>query len=74
LFPNLKAEMARRGVTGLKMAEFLGISLKTFYKKMSGSSEFKITEMFRIRDMFFDALDVDYLFKPDKPKKKKKSA
>ena len=62
MFCNLKAEMARRGLSGNKIAEGVGITGKTFSNKMIGISEFTRSEMFRIRDTFFEGEKIDYLF------------
>jgi len=44
----LEYEMKRKGVTATQMAKILGISRSTFWKKCTGSSEFKQSEIMKI--------------------------
>jgi transcriptional regulator with XRE-family HTH domain len=62
LFPTLKAEMARRGLTAVDVAEVIGISSKTAYKKLSGGSPFTLNETAKVRDRYFPAMTIEELF------------
>ena len=62
LFPTLRAEMARRGLTAVDVAEALGISSKTAYKKLSGGSPFTLNETAKVRDRYFPAMTIEELF------------
>lgn len=73
LFPNLKAEMARQGLSGKKVAKGIGVSDKTFSNKMLGISEFTRDEMFKLRDMFFKGKTMEYLFERSEERPKSKS-
>lgn len=42
---NIKAEMARRNVTGLELAKTLKISPTTFYLKINGKRQFTANEV-----------------------------
>ena len=44
-YPNLAAEMARRGEKQKELATLLGISRGTVSRKMSGKTEFTIGEV-----------------------------
>lgn len=44
----LEYEMKVKGVSALQIAEYLGISRSTFWKKCTGQSEFKQSEIQRI--------------------------
>ena len=59
---NLKTQMWQKGITGRRLAELLGIRPETFSDKITGKSDFTRTEMFLIRDTFFDDIDMAYLF------------
>lgn len=59
---NLKAQMWQRNITGKRLAELLGIRPETVSDKITGKSDFTRTEMFLIRDTFFDDIDMAYLF------------
>lgn len=68
MFPNLNAEMARKGISSYQMAGLLGVSSKTMSNKLLGYNEFKLSEMRQIADMF-PGTTLDYLFRDDvKPK------
>lgn len=62
-FPNLLAEMARRGLTISGMAEELGCARDTLARNFNGS--LRIDEALRIRDRYFPDCSLDYLFKRD---------
>lgn len=62
MFKNLKAEMARQGITLLKVSEDLQLSYESVRNKFNGKTEFLRSEMLRIRDMYFPDCTLDYLF------------
>ena len=43
--PELRASIARAGITNRKLAEHLGLSEKAFYNKIQGDTEFKGSEI-----------------------------
>lgn len=63
MFPNLRAEMARKNITHKKISETLNISIESIGNKMNGRTEFTRIEMFTIKQMLFPDLSIDYLFK-----------
>ena len=67
MFRNLKAEMAREGLSGIQVATKIGICDKAFRNKMLGSSEFTRSEMKRIKKVFPKSLTFEYLFDLDDP-------
>ncbi len=68
-FTTLKAEMARKEVTGLDIANVLNISSKSIYNKINGVTEFTLKETAIIRDSFFPYMTIDELFGNIKEKK-----
>lgn len=66
LFPNLKAEMSRRGINGTTVSTHMGVTPKTFSNKMIGKREFTLSEMVKIRTLF-NGLSLDYLFETSNP-------
>jgi len=62
MYPNLRAEMARKNIKATVVAEVLGISYDTMSNKMTGKSDFTRAEIFKIRDEFFPNLTLEYLF------------
>ena len=63
-FSKLRGRMAEKGYTGRSMAKELGISDMTFYQKMTGKTDWKLSEIYRIKVL----LDIDdlepYFFTP----------
>ena len=61
MFPNLLAEMAANGqITQKSLAQELGLTEKTMSAKLTGQTEFKLSEMIAIKHKFNKSLD--YLF------------
>lgn len=66
---NLKAEMARAGLTGLDIAAVIGTTEKTARDKINGKNSFSIAQAIKIRDVCFPGQSLDYLFSTDSPTK-----
>ena len=62
MYPNIKAEMARKNVTIEMLAQHLKKNKGTICAKLNGKSEFSIPEAEKIRDYLNPALTIDYLF------------
>lgn len=62
MFKNLRAEMAREGLTIRAISNKLGITDKTFRSKLHGKTEFTRSEMVKLRNTFFSNLTIEYLF------------
>lgn len=61
-YKNLRAEMARNGVTIKQIAELLGVRFATVSDKMNGRSRFFCDEAIKIKRKFFPNLPIEYLF------------
>ena len=61
MFRNLNAEMARVKMTIKMLAEKTGINYESLKNKMSGSTEFKRSEMLLVKQEFPNC-SLDYLF------------
>lgn len=59
---NINAEMVRHRIQKSVVAASLGISLKTFQRKLNGKTEFTFAEVQTVRDTFFPDLSLEYLF------------
>ena len=55
MFFNILAEMARRNVSKTEMSKKLNISINTFDKKIEGSLDFTVSEVFQMQEIFNDA-------------------
>lgn len=59
---NLKAEMARFGISNAVMGEKIGKTGKTVNEKVSGLTQFGVDDAIAIRDAFFPGMTLEYLF------------
>jgi hypothetical protein len=62
MFPNIRAEMARNGLTASAMAAQLKLNERTLGNKLAGKTEFTWGEVRRIRAIFFPNCSLEYLF------------
>lgn len=62
---NLKAEMARYGVTENDLQTLLMCSANTIRNKISEVTDFSFQECIKIRDNFFSGCRLEYLFASD---------
>lgn len=69
---NLRAEMARYGVTIGDIADFLGVRYATVSDKINGRYRFYYDEAVRIKNRFFPECDIEYLFANDGVEDKRK--
>ena len=63
IFPNLVAEIAKRGIKKTSIAERIGVSNRTLYSKLGGETSFSWEEVCMIKDCFFPDMDQETLFK-----------
>lgn len=65
-YKNLRAEMVRNGITKQEIQNLLEISNNTYYSKMTGRTEFKLSEVEKILAIFYrksgKVYSVEYLF------------
>lgn len=65
-YKNLRAEMVRNGISKAEILELLEISNNTYYSKMTGRTEFKLSEVEKILALFYrktnKVYSVEYLF------------
>jgi transcriptional regulator with XRE-family HTH domain len=62
MFPNLRAEMARKGIGSAQMSARVGFTPRSLSNKLNGKTEFTRSEMFKIQKELFPDLTVEYLF------------
>lgn len=65
-YKNLRAEMVRNGISKHEVQELLEISNNTYYSKMTGRTEFKLSEVEKILALLYrksnKIYSVEYLF------------
>lgn len=61
-YPNLRAEMARNGVSVRDMETALNMPANRTYARLSGRTPFTLREAIKLRSTFFPALTIEYLF------------
>ena len=62
MFPNLNAEMARRKITQISLAERIGRTPTTLSLKLGGKAPITLSECIEIKNAIDERLSVDYLF------------
>lgn len=60
---NLKAEMAKKGITFENVAQLLDIHRNSVSNKINGNSSFSIEQAEKIYNEFFPESKLSYLFK-----------
>ena len=69
-FENLRAEMARAGVSLAELAKSVGMGVSTIYNKRSGLQDWTLAEMTAIQNVLQEKtgldLPLDYLFRSKK--------
>lgn len=65
MFKNLRAEIERSGKTRAEFAKSVGINPVTFSLKMTGKSEFKLSEIAKIIEALNNEYAYEYLFAKD---------
>ncbi len=62
MYPNLKAEMVRHGVTCASIAKHIGRSPGWIENRLQGKASLPISVAISIRNKFFASYSYDYLF------------
>lgn len=62
MYPNLKAEIARAGLTQARLCEAAEIPFSTFTAKLRGISGFTLAEAIRIKKALGGKYTLEYLF------------
>ncbi len=62
MFPNLRAEIVRKGLTMAEVADAIGLSVTHFSLKMNGKYGFTLAEAFAIKKFLKTKLSIDVLF------------
>nr|DAP56863.1 MAG TPA: PUTATIVE TRANSCRIPTION REGULATOR, HTH DNA-BINDING MOTIF [Caudoviricetes sp.] len=65
MFPNLNAELARKGLCLKELSTITGIKYDSLKNKASGNTEFKRSEMLKIKKEVFPGKSLDYLFQTE---------
>lgn len=65
MYPNLRAELARKDMSIPQLAELTGIKTTTLYDKYNGRSAFSLDEAVLIRDALGLDMSIDELFRKE---------
>lgn len=63
---NLKAELARQGISIEELAKLLNVHRNSVANKLNGITNFTIDEAFLIQEKYFPDLTLGYLFEREK--------
>lgn len=66
-YPNLSAEMVRKGYTAEVLAGALGVHVSGVYLMLRGERKLSITKAKLLRDKLFPGQPLEYLFDPAQP-------
>lgn len=58
---NLRAEMARNGISRKKVGEVVGLGQSSISYRFNEKNDFLVGELVKIRDTFFPELSLDYM-------------
>ena len=62
MYKHLLSEIKRQGLRQPEIASALGISERSLRNKLSGATDFTVTEAQRFRDAYCEGMTIDYLF------------
>lgn len=62
MFPNLRAEMTRCGLTAADLSRVAHKTDRSIRDKIGGRGDFTLTEIYAIRNTFFPEMTLEYLF------------
>ena len=62
MYPNLRAELARKNLNITQLAELTGIKITTLYDKFNERTAFTLDEAVLIRDSLHLNMSIDELF------------
>lgn len=65
LYPELIGGLAKRSIKKSEVAKAVGISPRTLYAKLTGNTDFTLSEANSIHALFFPDMDKDTLFRRD---------
>ena len=63
VYPELEAQLAKKGCYKMQLAEMLGIVPRTLSNKLTGVSHFTIEEAIKIHDEWFSDIPIEELFR-----------
>ena len=61
IYPNLANKLSQTSVSVSELADYLGINLRSMYRRLSGETEFKVIEVIKICQ-YFDEYNAVELF------------
>lgn len=62
MYPNLRAELARKGWTNGKLAELLDMAPSNLSPKLNGKFDFTLSEARKIKNLLGVEMSIDELF------------
>lgn len=69
MFCNLNAEMRRKGITGARLAQLLGMTPTTLSLKINGKSELSLRQAAQIKEILEVDIPLEVLFYRDNEQK-----
>ena len=66
MYANLEGELRKKNITRQKIATDLHLNISTVSRKLSEEGRLKLVEAYKIRDLYFPNLEIEYLCASDK--------
>lgn len=63
MFPNLSAELKRKGISTKALAAVMGCCEKSALNKLNGDTEFTLSEVLAINEHLLPEFELRYLFR-----------
>ena len=68
MYKNLEVKIFENDLSKKEIAKSIGISYNSFLAKLHDKQPMKLDECFKIRDLFFPCMPLDYLFSKNENK------
>lgn len=65
MYVNLEGELRKKRITRQKIAEDLNLNVSTISRKLTEPGRLKLIEAYKIRDLYFPDMRIEYLFAAD---------
>lgn len=68
MYANLEGELRKRNITRQKIAKDMNLNIATVSRKLTENGRLKLSEAYKIRDLYFPDMSIEYLFATDEQK------
>lgn len=65
MYANLEGELRKKNITRQMIANDMKLNVSTVSRKLTENGRLKLNEAYKIRDLYFPSLSIEYLFATD---------